>query len=138
MTRCLRPLALGAVMTLVAAPALAVGCNLWLQFGFGSAEIRPDGRALLDKVARLYPSASYEIFGHADAPGSEFRNLVISRRRAEAVAAYLAARGVAGVVSLEALAQTDLLVAEHGPKKTNRRVEIYVSPCSEAVLIAAS
>lgn len=138
MIRRLRPLALAAALSFVTAPAFAVGCNLWLQFGFGSAEIDADGRALLNKVARLYPSASYEIFGHADAPGTEFQNLVVSRRRAEAVAAYLAGRGIAGVVLLKALAQTDLLVAEHGPNQKNRRVEIYVSPCSEAVLIASS
>lgn len=133
MTR-LRSSVLLLALVLGPAPAIAQGCNLWTQFDFGSARIPAEGRALLDRTARMFPGASYAITGHADAPGTEFENLVISRRRAEAVADYLVARGATGISSLTALAQTRMLVVDHGPEVKNRRVEIYVSPCSEAAL----
>lgn len=125
---------LAVALSLGVAPVHAQGCHLWLQFGFGSAAILPDGRAVLDKAARLYPGAGYTITGHADAPGTEFENLAISRRRVEAVSDYLAGQGVTGVVRMTAMGQAKLLKVDHGPVALNRRVEVQLSPCSKAVL----
>lgn len=133
MTLFVRTTLLAVGLALASSPAMA-GCNLWLQFDFGSARPGPQGVALLDRVAAMYPRSSYYIVGHADAPGSEFENLVISRARTEAVAAHLVARGATGIRSQAARAQTRMLVVDHGPKRVNRRVEVYVSPCSEAAL----
>jgi outer membrane protein OmpA-like peptidoglycan-associated protein len=99
-------------------------------FDFASARLSADNRAVLDKIAREYGGALISVVGHGDAPGSEFENLVISRKRAEAVTGYLEARGARRILGTAGHAQIDLEVADHGPNRRNRRVEVYISPCT--------
>lgn len=117
---------------LVPLPA-AAGCVVSVFFDFASARLTPDTRAVLDRVAAVHPGAPLRILGHGDAPGSEFENLVISRARAEAVSAYLAARGLTGTVAIAAQGQTDLVVIDHGKVRRNRRVELYLPSCSSGL-----
>lgn len=66
-------------------------------FDFDSAMLRPQGRALLDRLADRIDRADYqsvEVVGHADRIGSSSYNKRLSERRAEAVRDYLAARGL--------------------------------------------
>ena len=66
-------------------------------FEFDKAELRPEGQAKLDELARTAQGARVEqvvIVGHADRIASEKYNQDLSERRAEAVKRYLAARGV--------------------------------------------
>lgn len=71
--------------------------NQRILFATNLAEIRPDGRKVLDAVATLLrdcPSVRVEIAGHADARGTDAYNLVLSQRRADAVRDALADRNV--------------------------------------------
>lgn len=66
-------------------------------FEFDKAELRPEGQAKLDELARSAQGARVEqvvIVGHADRIASQKYNQDLSERRAEAVKRYLSARGV--------------------------------------------
>ena len=62
-----------------------------IEFDLGKASIRPSSYALLDKVrdAALASDQKFAIYGHADAIGDENANVDLSRRRADAVKAYI-------------------------------------------------
>ena len=105
-----------------------------VHFDFGKAEIRPDSRTILNEVGRTLadrPELRVEIQGHTDAIGSEEANLAISRRRAEAVRAYL-------IETFPELDTTRLEARGYGPSRPiasndteegrarNRRVEFVV------------
>jgi OOP family OmpA-OmpF porin len=69
-----------------------------VEFEVGLDVITPTGRALLDEIydaLQQFPDVPVEIAGHADSQGSEDANLDLSRRRADAVLAYLVAKGAA-------------------------------------------
>ncbi|MEN3609140.1 OmpA family protein [Plantactinospora sp. ZYX-F-223] len=63
-------------------------------FAFGKAELTPAARQRLDGAAerlRTQAAGSVHIAGHTDSIGTESSNLTLSRARAEAVRAHLAA-----------------------------------------------
>jgi len=67
-----------------------------VEFETDSDVITPVGRALLDEILealRQFPEISIEIAGHTDDLGPDEYNLDLSRRRAEAVLAFLVASG---------------------------------------------
>lgn len=69
-----------------------------VAFRQSSAELRSSSNALLDRVAGLAGECrqhSLAITGHTDASGDEALNRKLSRARAQAVADYLIAKGVA-------------------------------------------
>ena len=66
-------------------------------FDSGSARLGRKAERILDAASRsmgAYADPRVEVTGHADRQGSSASNLALSRRRAEAVAAALVARGV--------------------------------------------
>ena len=66
-------------------------------FGFNKAELTPAGQTRLDDLAKSAQGANVEkvvLTGHADRIGSEGYNKELSEKRAQAVADYLAQRGV--------------------------------------------
>lgn len=68
-------------------------------FEFDSATLRPEAEALLSRVGEALVSnelAEYQfsVEGHTDSVGPETYNASLSRQRAEAVKAFLVARGV--------------------------------------------
>lgn len=68
-----------------------------ILFDFGKATIRPEYYSVLDQVAAAMmanPGLSIEIEGHTDIVGSSGFNLVLSKKRADAVADYLVRQGV--------------------------------------------
>ncbi|OYD86455.1 OmpA family protein [Azospirillum brasilense] len=102
-----------------------------IGFDFNSARIRPESRAVLDRIGAVMTApeaatARFRIVGHTDAVGGDAANRALSQRRAEAVADYLAERhGVrrdrldtAGMGAREPLLPKTPKAAE------NRRVEI--------------
>ncbi|CAO3376850.1 OmpA family protein [Azospirillum argentinense] len=102
-----------------------------INFDFNSARIRPDSRAVLDRIGTVMTApeaatARFRIVGHTDAVGGDAANRALSQRRAEAVAEYLADQhGVrrdrldtAGMGAREPLLPKKPKAAE------NRRVEI--------------
>ncbi len=69
-----------------------------INFQTGAATILKTSFRLLDDAARLFaqfPSLRVEISGHTDDQGPDDANLALSTQRAEAVKAYLVAKGVA-------------------------------------------
>lgn len=61
-------------------------------FGFDRSEVRPEGRADLDRFARELQGAQFEVItveGHTDRLGSTAYNQALSTRRADAVKAHL-------------------------------------------------
>ncbi|MEM7054533.1 MAG: OmpA family protein [Pseudomonadota bacterium] len=69
-----------------------------VTFGFDSAEIRPSAEPELNRAAAILSERTeivlIEVAGHTDSSGPEDYNQNLSERRAQAVADYLAARGV--------------------------------------------
>ena len=62
-------------------------------FDFNKAVLKPEGKAMLDDLARTLQGAKYEVIiatGHADRFGSASYNQKLSERRADAVRDYLA------------------------------------------------
>ncbi|MEJ2643981.1 MAG: OmpA family protein [Gammaproteobacteria bacterium] len=68
-------------------------------FGFDKAELNPQGKEKLDKIAQTLRSAhspSIQIVGHADRIGPAEYNQKLSMQRAQAVKDYLVQQGVPG------------------------------------------
>ena len=67
-------------------------------FDFDKAELRSEGKAMLDDLTRVLQGATYEVIlaiGHADRIGSAQYNQKLSVRRADAVKHYLVDKGIA-------------------------------------------
>jgi outer membrane protein OmpA-like peptidoglycan-associated protein len=118
-----RRTALGLVMNL--------GSN-YLKFEFDKADLRPEDRELLSRVAGILltsPDYSVSVNGHTDDVGTEEYNQKLSERRAQAVRDYLAKAGLPPEI---------LSVTGHGKKRPlvpgtseaarakNRRVELGI------------
>jgi outer membrane protein OmpA-like peptidoglycan-associated protein len=120
----------------------SMGCNcnysMALEFAFDSARLSPRDMALLDEIVPVLknPKVNFisgEINGHTDSIGTEQYNLGLSKRRAEAVAAYLQQQGVDlgdrftinGFGKAYPIASND---TEAG-RAQNRRVEIRRTDC---------
>ena len=68
-------------------------------FDFDKSAIKPEGRSKLDDLAGRVKGINLEVviaIGHTDAIGTDAYNQRLSVRRAEAVKAYLASKGVEG------------------------------------------
>ena len=103
---------------------------LVVHFNLGSAVVRPEDQALLDKASRLYRDAhpiAMILTGGTDTVGSPETNLRMAQNRTAAVLRGLVARGIpAERFQLLAKGETDLAVPT-GPnviEPQNRRVEI--------------
>lgn len=104
-----------------------------VNFAEGSAALAPASRTVLNALASVALRCdrfSIEVAGHTDNTGDRVSNMDLSRRRADAVAAYLAGQGVA---------RARLSAHGYGPDRprssnatpagqaANRRIEFYVS-----------
>jgi peptidoglycan-associated lipoprotein len=73
--------------------------NARVQFDFNASDLRPDGRAVLDALAKcLVKNADWKITveGHCDDRGTPEYNLSLGESRAKSVKKYLTALGVDG------------------------------------------
>jgi outer membrane protein OmpA-like peptidoglycan-associated protein len=104
-----------------------------VHFALGSAELGDFGRARLDRVAvRLAdePALVATVDGHADRQGEATGNLDLSRNRADKVADYIAARGIARArMTVRAFGESLPLDRGLGEaaNRANRRAEIRIS-----------
>ena len=106
----------------------------YVFFDAGSAVITPPGAAMLDSFVVQYdqpvpgPLCTVTIGGSADRVGSDEHNLLLSRRRAAAVAAYLRSKGLSAPLRIEAYGESRLLVdtADGVPDAQNRYVVVVV------------
>ncbi len=106
--------------------------RLPVYFEFNSAELKPEAQQLLRKVGKALSATDLETFrfsveGHTDSVGGEAFNADLSRRRAEAVRAFLEANGVdkkrMDTVGRGESDPVDTNRTDEG-RKHNRRVEI--------------
>jgi OOP family OmpA-OmpF porin len=101
-----------------------------IEFQRDSAEIGTATMPLLDELIQIAvdcPASRIRITGHTDDSGSATDNLSLSRQRADAVAAYLVAGGIAiQRIKSEGVGSAQPLVAGNTAqaRKLNRRIEI--------------
>lgn len=121
------------VSCLLAAPAAAQpagGQPYRVFFDWAKPELTRDAETTLDEIVAAYPSSRpsrIDVAGHTDRSGSDSVNFAASRRRAEVVKSYLAARGVpAAAIRVSAFGERRPIVpTEDGVREgQNRRVEI--------------
>lgn len=115
-----------------------------MMFPFDSAELTPEARQKVAKVAELlkrYPDTIVQVAGFTDSKGSYEYNYQLSLKRAQSVANFLRAQGARNKIFVKGCSYNKPLV----PNKTeaqralNRRVEIFlynrpqdaVDPCVE-------
>ena len=101
-------------------------------FPEASEEILPDHAGQLGRVVALmnaHPNVTAVIVGHADQRGSGEENLLLSRRHAEAIVAFLVANGIdASRLSARAVGEGDLLSVDDDEASLalNRRSELIL------------
>jgi outer membrane protein OmpA-like peptidoglycan-associated protein len=105
-----------------------------LTFDVGRAEIRPQALSTVTEIGltlKRFNQSLVDVLGHTDATGTAAANQALSQRRAEAVAAHLRSRGVAGArIATRGYGSTYPIgdnVTEQG-RALNRRVEIKLVP----------
>ena len=110
-----------------------------LTFQSGQDVVRPQYRPLLQKLkqaADVFPRSQITIEGHTDSYGGDENNLALSRRRAEAVGAFLtnelqvpAVRiSSVGYGETQPIANND---TEQG-RERNRRIDVIIEPQLES------
>jgi len=103
-----------------------------LKFAFDKAELRPEDRELLSRVAGILSTATdytISVNGHTDDVGSEEYNQKLSERRAQAVYDYLVEAGLsADIMSVEGHGKSLPLVpgTSEEARAKNRRVELGI------------
>jgi outer membrane protein OmpA-like peptidoglycan-associated protein len=110
-----------------------------VTFPSGQADIAPKFRPLLEKLRAavdVFPRSQIVIEGHTDAYGSDEANLALSRKRAEAIGAYLTnPLGVpafrisaVGYGETQPIANNDTAQG----RERNRRIDVIIEPQLEA------
>ncbi len=111
---------------------LRVSVSSEASFAFDRADIKPEFKPTLDKVAgvlREDPNVRITIIGFTDSVGSEEYNQRLSERRAQATADYLISRGVgASQILTRGLGESEPRASNDNAegRAQNRRVEIYL------------
>lgn len=104
-----------------------------ISFDTGSAAIKPDFRAVLDKFAdglASNPNTTVSIIGHTDSSGTDAINNPLSVNRAASTRDYLTARGIqASRIGIDGRGSREPIAANDTPanRAKNRRVEIFVA-----------
>lgn len=108
-------------------------------FEFNRSEVKPGAQNSLRKLAdflQQYPTRSILIEGHTDNIGSEASNVVLSRRRADAVDGALLAMGVASQRTTTVGYGKQYPIADNSTdtnRALNRRVEVYIAENDQPV-----
>jgi hypothetical protein len=103
-----------------------------VNFAFDKADLTPASMAILDAQAewmRRFVNLRFSVYGHTDLVGSEGYNFDLAKRRAEAVVAYLAARGVSNdqLEALVSYGETKPLIPVDKREALNRRTVTEVT-----------
>jgi len=104
----------------------------YMAFEAGSAHITPQAAATLDAFVADYDAPAHCVMvveGFADRVGPAERNLRLSQRRANAVAAYLRGKGVTAPIEIRFHGETSLLVEtpDEVAEPQNRYVSIWIN-----------
>lgn len=103
-----------------------------LQFETGKAVIKDESKPSLNELADYLNSNNYTLtlIGHTDNVGSEADNLVLSKKRADAVKTYLVSKGIADVrITTIGKGESEPLVSNETSqgREKNRRVEFIIN-----------
>ena len=103
-----------------------------ITFAFNSAQLTPEAQATLARQAdwiRQFPEVRFRVYGHTDLVGSNAYNKALGKRRAEAVVAYFASRGISRnrLEALVSYGETQPVIPTPGPEQQNRRTVTEVS-----------
>lgn len=103
-----------------------------LQFETGKAVIKDESQPSLDELSDYLNSNNYTLtlIGHTDNVGSDADNLILSKKRAEAVKNYLVSKGIADVrINTIGKGETEPLVSNETAqgREKNRRVEFIIN-----------
>src|SRR3546814_6965907 len=105
-----------------------------ITFAFDRYDIQPQFQDTLNEVARTlsaYPSTYIDVYGHTDSVGTDAYNMTLSQNRAQSVANYLSARGVAAArIATQGFGESPP-IASNDPDKgrpATRRVELRIVP----------
>lgn len=103
-----------------------------LQFETGKAVIKEESKPSLNELAEYLNSNNYTLtlIGHTDNVGSEADNLVLSKKRADAVRNYLISKEVADVrITTIGKGESEPLVSNETAqgREKNRRVEFIIN-----------
>jgi OmpA-OmpF porin, OOP family len=110
-----------------------------LTFPSGGADVTAAQQPLLQKVQRaadVFPRSQVVIEGHTDSYGSDDANLALSRKRAEAISAYLT-----GSLGVQAFRISAVGYGETQPianndtaqgRERNRRIDVIIEPQIDA------
>ncbi len=108
-----------------------------INFAYNSANVQPQFRATLDKVAGVladYKETYVDVYGHTDSTGSDSYNQDLSERRARSVADYLSSHGVQDArIATRGFGETQPIASNEteAGRAENRRVEIKIVPISQ-------
>lgn len=122
----------GADATILLGKRFAAEVPSTVTFPFNSAQITPEAAAVLNHQAHWmsqFPELRFSVYGHTDKVGSDSYNRALGKRRAQAVVAYLASRGIS-TSRLEALVsygETRPVIVTQSPEERNRRTVTEVS-----------
>jgi outer membrane protein OmpA-like peptidoglycan-associated protein len=103
-----------------------------IQFDFDRADLRPENRELLSRIAGVLLTAkgySIYVYGHTDDVGTDEYNSGLSERRARAVRDYLVEAGLgSGIITTRGYGKSSPLVPGTSAevRAKNRRVEIGI------------
>ena len=108
-----------------------------ITFAYNRFDIQPQFQNTLNEVAQTlstYNQTYVDVLGHTDSTGSDVYNQGLSERRAQSVANYLSARGVASArIATRGFGESQPIAsnATDAGRAANRRVEIKVVPVRE-------
>jgi peptidoglycan-associated lipoprotein len=120
-----------------------------VHFAFNDANVRTEDAAALDRFANVvskhYAGAKVTVEGFADPAGSKSYNVALSQRRADAVKAYVASKGLdASLINSVGYGKTRLVNAgawgdQPGAELNRRVVFVIETPANpEATKVTAS
>jgi len=102
-----------------------------LQFETGKAIILDSSKPYLDELANVLKETNWtlNLIGHTDNVGSDADNLILSKKRAEAVKIYLISKGISDVrINAIGKGEADPLASNETVqgREKNRRVEFII------------
>ena len=107
-----------------------------VQFALNSADLTDEGKKTLDEVAETLTRLKFvagAVVGHTDSSGADAYNLKLSERRAQTVASYLEAKGIAvGRLKASGAGESEP-IADNTTKEgraQNRRVVLKRTDCT--------
>ena len=124
-------------VTVPTSPRPALSFDMSLNFAFNSAELTPDLREKLDRIASVITDDSlkqydFNINGHTDAKGADEYNQKLSEMRAEAARKYLITRHAIDAKRLivKGYGKSQLLLPTEPDNELNRRVQFQNASAS--------